>query len=49
MSHRVNTSYGGTLRVAPTEAAESGSTQTSVSAIAKLRQRNESSMMEEYY
>ena len=41
MSHRLNTSHGGTLRVALTQATEWGSTQASVSAMAKLRQRNE--------
>ena len=37
VSHRLNTSHGGTLRVASTEAAEQGCTGASVSAMAKLR------------
>ena len=41
--------HGGTLRIALTEATERGSTQANVSAMAKLRQRNKSSMIEEYY
>ena len=49
MSHRLNISHGGTLCVTLTEAAERGSTQASVSVMAKLRQRNESAMLEEYY
>ena len=49
MSRRVNTSLGGTLCVALTKAAEQGSTQASVGAMAKLRQRNESFTMEECY
>ena len=39
VSHRLNTSHGRTLRVALTEAAERGSSQANVSAMAKLRQR----------